>query len=1065
MTSPPPAGDAPEASSSSTVPRQDARPIHSFFSKPTATPTEAPKTGQPSQSSAPAVPKRKRKPVDGPTQSKLGFRAKGEQGGDVWVIEKPTKEEEVKEIPAGKDNATGQASGNGEGKKKNVGKGKRKADAATVGEDDGGHVEISQPEGSSPDPPTGTTALSKKKRPRPSQPPNASSSTATSLPSRAAASSSSSIATVIIDDDDDDIEITSSFIAPSSAPSRPAPKPAAKPHPFFGRASARGTEPEGAIEVPDTTPSPVKRLPGPKKILFASDPSKPTHSFFNRVRVVESDSASGEGGGSSNSAEATPSTPVAGGEDGAGSTSKSAGVEKKPSGGHSFFQKGGQARELGKLKDGWGKAEKLAPLPGGSWPTHVDVCPTASTGAGKGGRKVDLGPSVPRDSSFWNVVLGGATPVPPSPVPLPAPIAVPPHLHQHPAFSSISAKAAASTVNRDSWTDRYRPLRASEVLGNELEATYLRDWLSTLAVGHHADKSLKVFRKVSRKARSGLVDGFIVDDLGVYGDAMDKDDMSDEEEELEDLPEPDVWENPEHRPHEYPTFKERLTNTVLLTGPHGSGKNAAVYAAAHELGWDVFEVNPGVGKRTGGNLMGWVGDVGKNHSVINGGKEDVTKGKGKKEKEKEKEKAAAPVLGGIKSFFGKGQPAKKKPSTPNGSQGSAATPIDIDSDDDPVEIIDADHDEPVAVEKAAADVGDVSESVEAVGNGDSSKVRQSLILIDEADILFEEEASFWPAVISLISESRRPVILTCNNLQRIPRHQLPLQAILHFHPPPCHTALPYLQSIATCEEARTRTLTSPLDIAAVHTQSTHQLEEHGVLGDQPVAPNGNERLPYFDLRRAITQLQLGQSSPNQTGRSIREPGESDEVKALCERIEMASFADAHVDTRLWVAMEIFDVDRPQPSVDDEFDVSLLVKPGLPPSYPIQAVSDKSSEISATLVELAGGSLPSAGDLDVARTLYTRSTLPILDPLIPLSAPLLPHPSLYLHTLPMIRTIVAADDLLEEEERLALERSEERLNRKTGRPMRAGAMHQRWWEYMELGSLQGARRIKALDLTW
>jgi hypothetical protein len=40
--------------------------------------------------------------------------------------------------------------------------------------------------------------------------------------------------------------------------------------------------------------------------------------------------------------------------------------------------------------------------------------------------------------------------------------------------------------------------------------------------------------------------------------------------------------------------------------------------------------------------------------------------------------------------------------------------------------------------------------------------RQSLILIDECDILFNEENTFWPAVIALIRDSRRPVVLICN---------------------------------------------------------------------------------------------------------------------------------------------------------------------------------------------------------------------------------------------------------------------------------------------------------------
>lgn len=49
--------------------------------------------------------------------------------------------------------------------------------------------------------------------------------------------------------------------------------------------------------------------------------------------------------------------------------------------------------------------------------------------------------------------------------------------------------------------------------------------------------------------------------------------------------------------------------------------------------------------------------------------------------------------------------------------------------------------------------------------------RQSLILLDEVDVLFDEDIGFWPAVIELIGESRRPVVLTCTGM-------LPLEPIL-----------------------------------------------------------------------------------------------------------------------------------------------------------------------------------------------------------------------------------------------------------------------------------------------
>ena len=63
--------------------------------------------------------------------------------------------------------------------------------------------------------------------------------------------------------------------------------------------------------------------------------------------------------------------------------------------------------------------------------------------------------------------------------------------------------------------------------------------------------------------------------------------------------------------------KETFTaysNVVILTGPHGVGKSAAVEAVAEELGYQVFEISPG-SKRGGKELMEAVGEVGQSELV------------------------------------------------------------------------------------------------------------------------------------------------------------------------------------------------------------------------------------------------------------------------------------------------------------------------------------------------------------------------------------------------------------------------------------------------------------------
>lgn len=67
--------------------------------------------------------------------------------------------------------------------------------------------------------------------------------------------------------------------------------------------------------------------------------------------------------------------------------------------------------------------------------------------------------------------------------------------------------------------------------------------------------------------------------------------------------------------HAIQRFKP-LTNLILLCGPVGSGKTCSVYAVAQELGWQVFELFPGMGKRGSKEFEHYVGMVGQNHLLL-----------------------------------------------------------------------------------------------------------------------------------------------------------------------------------------------------------------------------------------------------------------------------------------------------------------------------------------------------------------------------------------------------------------------------------------------------------------
>ncbi|EJU06100.1 hypothetical protein DACRYDRAFT_43964, partial [Dacryopinax primogenitus] len=217
-------------------------------------------------------------------------------------------------------------------------------------------------------------------------------------------------------------------------------------------------------------------------------------------------------------------------------------------------------------------------------------------------------------------------------------------------------------------------------------------------------------------------------------------------------------------------FAQRLTNSILLSGPSGCGKTAAVYACAKELGWDVFEVYPGIGKRSGQGLMALVGEVGRNHLV---------------------RKAPVGKIAFEKFPFA-GSPPARNPL----QSGTQQQPISIDSSSPPdngiefIESIDSSGTNRTTAQQQARLPTPAPET---------ARVRQSVILLEEVDVLFREDAGFWQAVVALVKDSHRPVIMTCNDPSLVPMEDLPLQEHLMLEPPASELLISYLQCITSAE--------------------------------------------------------------------------------------------------------------------------------------------------------------------------------------------------------------------------------------------------------------------------
>ncbi|KAI7694982.1 P-loop containing nucleoside triphosphate hydrolase protein, partial [Hortaea werneckii] len=217
----------------------------------------------------------------------------------------------------------------------------------------------------------------------------------------------------------------------------------------------------------------------------------------------------------------------------------------------------------------------------------------------------------------------------------------------------------------------------------------------------------------------------------------------------------------------------KLSNAVLLSGPHGCGKTAAAYAVAKELEFRVFDISSHE-RRSGKDVIDKVGDMTENHLVKHHGTADAGELSANEDTNKERldeafqRDLASGRQGKMSGFFKpKGDSAPKPPIAPNKSKGnSKATTLE-------------------AVQKAL--------------KKSPKDQQQSLILLEEVDVLFKEDKDFWSTVLKLVISSKRPFIMTCNDEDLVPLQAMNLHAILRFTPPPLHLSTNLLLLIAAAE--------------------------------------------------------------------------------------------------------------------------------------------------------------------------------------------------------------------------------------------------------------------------
>ncbi|KAJ8264082.1 hypothetical protein GJAV_G00144890 [Gymnothorax javanicus] len=293
------------------------------------------------------------------------------------------------------------------------------------------------------------------------------------------------------------------------------------------------------------------------------------------------------------------------------------------------------------------------------------------------------------------------------------------------------------------WTEKYQPQHSSEVIGNSAAVRRLRCWLEEWK--QRADRE----ERRSHRERS-------------------QEDCSNDSWDCGDFQGEGGLEDGE----------EALCNTLLITGPPGVGKTAAVYACAQELGFKVFEVNAS-SQRSGRQILSQLKEATQSHQVdiqgvnahkpayfnsysagstrpgaspkkLSSPRKVVSSPRRPQNSPCRKRGALAPTS--LANFFKLSNKPKGRttstethlPQNEAGPQKPSVTKKSVLKTREPPAKLSSDKKEPQTDEQ-------------------SKKTATSLILFEEVDVIFDDDSGFLAAIKTFMTTTKRPVILTTND--------------------------------------------------------------------------------------------------------------------------------------------------------------------------------------------------------------------------------------------------------------------------------------------------------------
>eukprot|EP01045_Picozoa_sp_COSAG04_P020509 COSAG04_NODE_2106_length_4770_cov_6.166774_2_plen_754_part_00 len=247
------------------------------------------------------------------------------------------------------------------------------------------------------------------------------------------------------------------------------------------------------------------------------------------------------------------------------------------------------------------------------------------------------------------------------------------------------------SATHDLWCSIYRPEYARDVCGNREHVTRLSTWLQ-----HKKQSMIAAKAKPKSRARK------------YYSDSDD--DFTDSYTNAAGLKDPsELWETSS----EY--------NVVLLTGPPGSGKSAAIHAVSSECKYTVIEMNSSE-RRSGKAVQDKCGEATQSHGLQKWQASNSSEGS------RDRADPAPP-----KQRKGKGKGGKGK-GKGKGKAGKSKLTLDKNA----------------SASLAASGMPAAAEAAPEV----------SLIVFEEIDVLFEDDRGFFKELCALEESTKRPIILT-----------------------------------------------------------------------------------------------------------------------------------------------------------------------------------------------------------------------------------------------------------------------------------------------------------------